>query len=494
MDYRDNLLSKAKWREPVPAANGSPIMWRDYTQDDFLRQYYPSSHRIFDEAVYPNIYRSIREEIYDEQGNPTGHFNVRYYVEKVPRFAFAYQQLIVTKQLCHLTGNDIQFDLNAPTESEKTKEAFQLFKDDWQEKGQNEAFYFLCKGVKITGDAAYVGYLNDGVFNWKVLSYFDGDTLYPHYDARGKLDCFARKYTRDNNGVKIECLEVWDDRFLYRLHAPLEGERTFSLSLVNNTVKVDGYTFDDFKAHGFPFIPIAYHRDPKGACWLPSQNSIDEYEVQFSQMAQNNKVFGVPTLYLQGDNIAAQHDIDGSIRILEMGPDDKAGYLSAQSASDSYMKELEELKVQIYEQSFIVKTPELKSGDLPAAALKILYSPAYEKAKIDADEYNGALQQMVSIFAYGDGIERESTTTFASLPMVAWIRPYAHLSESAIMADLAIGVQNGFVSRKTASERAWFYTTDNEQQRLAEQAKEEEKMDLLAQYEKDNAEGIELDQ
>ena len=30
------------------------------------------------------------------------------------------------------------------------------------------------------------------------------------------------------------------------------------------------------EAHGFPFVPIAYHRDDEGgACWTPSQESIE---------------------------------------------------------------------------------------------------------------------------------------------------------------------------------------------------------------------------
>lgn len=482
MDYSKNLLSKAPWRIPLPGAPGTPIAYVNMTQDDFIRQYHPSSHDIYDPTVYPDIYRSIKEAVLDADGVDTGQTATKVYLEKVPRFAFAWQQVIATKHLCHLTGNDIQFDLNAPEESDEVKGNFTVFKDDWQEKGLNEAFYRFAKSVKCTGDAAFVGFMENGKFGWSVLSYLDGDELFPHYDRRGRMDCFARRYRcYGTDGTEVSCLEVWDNKYLYRLHAPENGEKGAGYSFAGGSARVDNYILDVAEAHGFPEVPVAYLRDPYGPCWIFSQKCIEEYEIQFSQMAQNNKVFGEPILYLQGDNIAAEHDISGSIRILEMGPDDKAGYLNAQSASDSYIKELDELKQQIYDLSFIVKAPELKSGDLPAAALKILYSPAYEKAKMDAEEYNPALQDMVRIFSYGDGLEREMTLAFAALPMVAWIRPYAHLSESAIMADLATGVQNGFVSRRTASERAWFYTVDNEWQRLVEEEKETERADLLAQ-------------
>lgn len=45
------------------------------------------------------------------------------------------------------------------------------------------AFYEYAKSVKITGDAAIVFYMNEGKVFTKNLSYFDGDTLYPHYDS-----------------------------------------------------------------------------------------------------------------------------------------------------------------------------------------------------------------------------------------------------------------------------------------------------------------------
>lgn len=103
-----------------------------------------------------------------------------------------------------------------------------------------------------------------------------------------------------------------------------------------------------------------------------------------------------------------QHDLNGTIKTLSMGTDDKASYLSSQSASESYMKQIDTLYKMIYEQSFSVIPPELKSGDLPAAALKILYSPAYEKAMIDAAEYQDVLRDMVELFAYGYGVETET--------------------------------------------------------------------------------------
>ena len=86
--------------EEVPMSGGvgmktptrDRLMPVEITQSEMLRQLDPSSHIIYNKEYYPDIWRQ------DEDG--------RYYLEKVPRYAFAYQRIILTKQLTHLCGND----------------------------------------------------------------------------------------------------------------------------------------------------------------------------------------------------------------------------------------------------------------------------------------------------------------------------------------------------------------------------------------------------
>ena len=228
----------------------------------------------------------------------------------------------------------------------------------------------------------------------------------------------------------------------------------------------------------------------RGACWSHSQGSIDGYEMSFSQMAHNNQAFGEPILILQseGDSVDIQHDLNGTIKTLSMGTDDKASYLSSQSASESYMKQIDTLYKMIYEQSFSVIPPELKSGDLPAAALKILYSPAYEKAMIDAAEYQDVLRDMVELFAYGYGVETENTIAFGNLNMRYYIEPYVHINNSAVVADLASAVQNGFMSVQTAAEKLeTIYTTNAEYDRILKENKENREAALADEIAKKKA-------
>ncbi len=105
---------------------------------------------------------------------------------------------------------------------------FLLFKEGWLKKNMEIAFFEAVKSTKITGDAAMVGYLRDGKFGYKTLSYQNGDTLYPHYDPiTNKMNLFARSYyDYDDLGNRIiEWMEVWDNTTLYRYKRAEKGAK-----------------------------------------------------------------------------------------------------------------------------------------------------------------------------------------------------------------------------------------------------------------------------
>ena len=119
--------------------------------------------------------------------------------------------------------------------------------------------------------------------------------------------------------------------------------------------------------------------------------------------------------------------------------------------------------------------------------MKILYSPAYEKATVDASEYQPFLNKLVEIFRFGFGLEMEKTLDFQNLPIKWWIKPYVHVNESSLVADLASAVQNGFISKQTASERISMYATPSEWERIIKESKEAQQNDLLHEIELANA-------
>lgn len=447
------------------------------TQSDFLREFHPSGHKINSQLYYPDIYKT----------NPdTGEI----FVEVVDRCCFAFQKVITVKQLVHLCGNSVQFEDMTRKSTNDTDETFFDFVSGWAKKDMEVAWYEAAKSVKVTGDTAIVGYKKNGVFGCKVLSFLNGDTLFPKIDPlTGDTTVFARlfhDYDEEGNTV-TDWLEVWDDKYKYTLKRDKTGISNV-INFFKKIFKLEGFSLVSYSPHGFNYCPVAYHRDDDGPCWTFSQNSIEGYEKAFSMMSQNNEAYAFPIMYFKGDDVEIKGDVmRGTISNVSMGKDDDVGFLNRQDVSEAFFKQLDKLYKMIFEQSFTVIPPELKSGDLPGVAIKLLYSPAYEKAISDAQEFKPFINKVVQIFKDGYGAEIAKSSKFNTLNVSAWIKPYIHQNWTETITNLATAVQNGFMSRQRASEVADEYTTPAEWDRILEEKKREQQDEILKTVELEKA-------
>ena len=464
-----------KTYEPID----NPMM-RVLTQADFLRMYYPSGHAINDPQLYPDVVRRNPE---------TG----KTYVQPVIRTAFAFQQVIATKQRVHITGNDIQFELSGKVgtdEEEKQKLSdFTTFRQGWLDMDMEHNFYEFTE-YKIVGDAAIVFYFDeDGHARARTLSYIKGDTLYPHRDSiTGKMELFARKYADyDENGrYSAEFVEIWDDKYLYRARRSVAKTGPAKIiEKIKDFFGISGYEIYEQREHGFNRCPIAYHREPFGPCFLPSQETIETYEEAFSYFCENNRAYAFPIMWSKGDGVVFQPDeITGAVKYIEIeDTDGSAGFLDKAEVSAAFNTQQKLLYDMIYEQSFGVKPPELKSGDLPGVAVKLLFSPAIEQAIHDSQKLQPLLNDCVYFVKYGYGYEMDCQASLMALSINAWIEPYIHQNDSELMTNLQTGVANGFLSHQTASERASKYSRNDEIQRIMDEDLEKRKRD--AQFEVD---------
>lgn len=446
------------------------------SQADFMREFEPSGHMINNPIVYPD-----KKRIDPETGKE--------YTESIARCAFAFQRIITVKQLAHLCGNDIQFEMPSTKDSEQVNETFFKFKEGWSVKNMEIAWFESAKSVKVTGDVAFVGYKKGGKFHWKVLSYLNGDSLYPHYDSvTGELSLFARKYSdMDENGEETTTyVEVWDAEKLYRF----KKDNTGAVGLLNRIKEIfglKGYRLISEEPHNFPFLPVTYKRDENGACWSFSQGSIDQYELAFSQLAQNNTAYAFPIMYMKGDEVSLIGDMTGAVKGITMAENEDAGFLNTPNGSDLFTLQLSTLYKLIYEQSFAVIPPEVRSGDMPGVAVKLLYSPAVEFAMKDAQEYQSFLDGMVRIYMNGYGTEIGQISSFNNLEVYSWILPYVPQNDSELIQNLAVAVQNGFESRQTASEKIPMIAKNSEWERIMKEQKEQQQQDILAQVELNKA-------
>ena len=448
------------------------VIRSEVTQADFIRELDTDSHAINNRELYKAYTQK------DEDG--------LYYEVDIPRYAFPFQQEILDDRLARLTGNDIQFDLADIDKGEKGYETYDRFKAGWADKGMERAWHYLAKSVLSTGDGAFVGILDQGKFYWKVFSFTDGDVLYPHYNrTTGRMDVFARLYQNyDDLGVTRNYIDVWDDTHYFRFvdKSQGNGENSEQKQQKVGEFNVDGYELEFSKPHGFDRIPVAYKRNDSGPCWSPVQELIEHYESSFSRLAQSNHAFGLPIMYLQGEGREmeeiATSDMSYAAKILLIPSEAKAGFLERQDASGAYKTELDELRKKIYEGAMVVKAPELKSGDTPAAAIKLLYSDSYNKALLETQEYDEVLHDMVDIFKWGYGVESQQRLSFVNTRIVFYARPYIPINDTECTTNLSVAVQNGFCSKQTASEK-FYFSTPNEWDRIQNEKHDEDMHTLL---------------
>lgn len=463
--YRTGSLSY----EPMDNGADKP-QWKIVTQADFLREYYPSGHLINDPIYYPDKIRQDPE-------------TKKYYTEQVIRCAFPFQKIIATKQIIHVCGNDIKFELTQPRESEEASALFFEFKKGWQLKHSEYAFYSFVKSLKVTGDAAIVGVMNDGKFSWRTFSYLNGDKLFAHYDDNLELKLFARQYKSydDAENEAYEFVEVWDNKYHHLFRHPLKGLKAKTVKILE-TFGLSGYTeVGEPVAHGFEFVPVSYYRNQDGACWSDSQDSCDKYELAVSHLCQNNMAYAFPIMFLKGDSVSivGGEDIYAPVKAITGDSTSDASFLNTPDGSASFELQLNILLQNIFMGSFTVLPPELKSGDLPGVAVKLLYSPALEKAMADASELDIVVADMTKIFAFGYGMEIGKMTPMRNLEINSWIDPYIHQNIAELMTNLTMGVQNSFLSKETASALTP-YGKNDEFFRLMKQAKSESELEADA--------------
>ena len=468
-DKELDVIGNPSW-ETVRRDN---LVLRKLTQEDFEREYDPLAHLIYNREYYPDIWRKN-----DEDGN--------WYVEEIPRYSFAFQKIILYKHMTHLCGNDIVFELADEKETEDTRTILNILKDGWRKHNCEIAWYNLMYSVKRTADGACVGYLVDGKFGWKSLSFKDGDVLYPHFDRMtGEMEVFARTYrAMDDDGEDRDFVDVWDKKYYYCLVSDNgKGEEMKGTAVEDSPLAkydISGFTIIEQRPHGFPYVPIVYVRNDEGPCWSFSQELIDQYEMAFSRLAQANHDFGLPIMYIKGEGSSELTDVDMSYasKVITLPDEGEVGFLNRQDASNAYKAELSSLEDSIYRQSFAVRTPELKSGDTPAAAIKMLYSDAVENAINDSQKFQSSLADFVKIFEFGYGVESKHRLDFQNTNIVFYIEPYVHRNVAAEILDMSSAVQNGYLSRQTASEKS-YYSTSQEWDRILNEEQEKKQKELL---------------
>ena len=97
----------------------------------------------------------------------------------------------------------------------------------------------------------------------------------------------------------------------------------------------------------------------------------------------------------------------------------------------------------------------------------------------DAQELQPFLDKILRICQFGIGTEENCVATMSGLPINAWISPYVHSNKTEQITNISTAVQNGFLSKQTASERCPDFPKTAEYERIMREKKEEDQQDLL---------------
>ena len=450
-------------------------LWQTVSQGQFIREYYTSGHLINDPTYYPDRIK------YDEDKK-------QFFTEKVVRCAFPLQMIITSQHLVHISGNDVRHELTDSDNNEEKQELFLRWQKGWLDENIETRLYYFYKSSYIVGEAALLFYLKDKKMYTKNLSFLNGDTLYPHYDSiTGKLDAFARKFSDydEENNEYVQWLEVWDEKYLRRYRRDVQGFRG-AVTKVKELFGLDGWVLVDEDLHGFERVPVTYHRREEGACWSFVQDAIDKYELAVSYLCQNNMAYAFPIMVLQGDNVEVQGDIYGQVKAITADKESSIKYLERSDNTAAFELQLNTLLRQIFLGASAVMPPEVRSGDLPGVAIKLIYSPSLDRAMVDAKEFDHVIDDTNELFTYAYGIQEEKSTQFKSLNILSYIVPYIHQNTAELINNLVQAKSSGILSAETASEQTT-YGKNCEFAKITAEAKQEQEADLLYQQIKTNA-------
>ena len=250
-------------------------------------------------------------------------------------------------------------------------------------------------------------------------------------------------------------MEVWDDQYYYlfsqddtmtdtKLTIPQWDEtKKYAISEFatdDETISTTWYPVLK-QLHGNKTIPIIYCKHKFGACWTVVQPLIDSLERALSQLFENNKTYALRIMYIQGG-----FEIQGEFRdngkepsiVLLDDANSKVGMVEPADASGSFKEQLTQTMDMIKMCGFIVTPPQSISGDTSGTAIKILYSPAIEKAINDIHFLTPFITQITDKFKESVSTEDDLSPSDANTVHIrGYLTPYIPQNDQETVSNLA---------------------------------------------------------
>lgn len=393
---------------------------------------------------------STLEKQYDPKKHPI--MNDSDFIEgKHTRITIAAQRLAVKRMTELLFGIEVQRICNPQDESQEfvanvLKGIFtrnRIASVDI-ERGRN--LYAACETVTIwyaqEQTVKYGDYESPLKLRCRNYSPKDGHSLYPLFDEYDDLVAFSVKYSRDENGKKIEYFETYTAEQHIRWR-------------IENGVYTEELREDIARVGKIPAIYI--HRDEP--IWEDQSENISEAEYTLSRNGNYIRRNARPTFVIKSDSKVKkgqEKDTDSIGRnVLRIGASDSAEYATWNSATDSIKYHVEEILRLFFLQLQLpdFSMDNMKQSPLSGESRKMLFIDGQMKAQDESGVWLEAFDREINVLRAFLHIILPDTYSEAidTLPVEVVITPYQIQDEAEKIANLTRATGNkAIMSTKTA--------------------------------------------
>jgi len=440
------------------------------TQQEFLDELYPSSHKINNCK-----FRSMRVKTKYNESNQKHEFDG---YEDVERVSIGIQEADRRHKVTHTFGRPMWF--GAEGKDEKNSELVKNFNMYWNMAGMTDALSVWGKSLFGTADAAIYLYKNGtGDIQYKIFSYENGDVFNMTKDENGN-DIFVRMIKVNN----IQTVEIYGDKYVDVWVQNTNSENlAATFNKVINKLKgkilsssTDGFDLISHTAHGLSQCPVMYWRLPD-VIWGNGQDVLERIERILSDLGENNKYYAYQILFIAGAVMNLPPVAKMGKTIASKSTDGKAEILDPADASNTFTLDLDTNFELLWETlGMVVLDPkDLKGGDYSGAFIKNLYWREVQWSTNMIAELRPAFTKLISIFKELISII-EKDDRYNRMKMTFQLTPFVPKNELEEVTMITQSVAAGITSVETGSGELDF-NNPMEFERIQEEANAKAKLD-----------------
>lgn len=432
------------------------------TRQDFINEYYPSGHKIYDTTIYPNLWFKIKEN--SGLGKAIGEKykdKVAWKEVKRKRISIPIQQDATRVILAHIFGNPIVHKDISPIKSENSQKAMATYKNLWNYYNMDSHVRNFFGRSLICGDAAFFLTINERKeIIGKTLSFLDGDMLAIKQDIKGEVLEIYRQYSATN---ELNEKEVYID----------------VITQESITTYKSGGEFVSQQQLVYSFIPAVYHCRKDGAWWSFVQPNIDELEIELSDLAQDNKSKAKGKYFMSTttpQKVKLETFADSDVFIADRYSDMK--FIEPTTMSEAFKYTMEENK-EIISHSLGYIFPKVQnSGDMPTGSMKAQFYPTERICMEFINEFAPILDEISWIFQQlVDALYPELRIGDVKISSkIKLFSPTDNISKVTAFADAL--AKNGATPRSIVNNNPDFFDSDDEEylEKLLQEKLEIDKM------------------